>query len=147
MKTNRLILDLFTLAAAAGLVAGCASTGSDKAASTASSLNKASTTIAKGNTQIDQVLADLIDLVNNPKPDMRDQYKEFCSSVDKLGATSKDVSEQAAEMKTWGAAYFAQWDKDSASLQNEGLRNRSEARKQEVADGHSQVIQTYETYR
>lgn len=144
MKTKNLILNLFTLAAAAGLVAGCASTGNDKAASTASALTESSSMIAKGNTLIDQTLANLNDLVSNPQPDLREQFKTFNSSVDKLGSAAKDVSSKAEEMKSQGAAYFKKWDKEMAKMQNEDIRNRSEARKNEVASRFARISQQYD---
>jgi hypothetical protein len=56
MKTKRIIINTATLGVA-GLIAGCASTGNDKAASTASALTKSSAQIANGNSLIDQTLA------------------------------------------------------------------------------------------
>jgi hypothetical protein len=144
MKMNKHILNLLTLAAAAGLAAGCASTGNDKAASTASALTESSGMIARANTLIGQTLADLNDLVSNPKTDLREQFKRFNSSVDKLGSTDKDVSSKAQEMKSQGAAYFKKWDNEMAKMHNEDIRNRSEARKDEVASRFARISQHYD---
>ncbi len=143
MKTTKLILNLFSLAAA-GFLAGCASSGYEKATDTATSLNKSSDMIAKGNTLIDQTLANLNDLVSNPNPDLRKQFKTFNSSVDKLGSTAQDVASKANDMKSEGAAYFKKWDKEMAAMQNEDIRNRSEARKNEVSSKFARISQQYD---
>ncbi|MHB8523890.1 MAG: DUF2959 family protein [Limisphaerales bacterium] len=144
MKTKKLVLHLFPLAVAVGFIAGCASTGNDKAASTARSLAESSSMIVKGNTLIDQTLASLNDLVSNSNPDLRKQFKTFNSSVKDLGSTARDVSSKAAEMKSQGAAYFAMWDQETAKMQNEDIRNRSEARKDAVASRFARISQQYD---
>jgi hypothetical protein len=144
MKTKKLILNLFTLATAIGLATGCASTGNDKAASTAKSLTRSSRMIVKSSLLIDQTLAHLNDLVANPESDLRKQFKAFNSSVDDLGATAKEVSCQAETMKAKGAAYFAKWDEETAKMQNEDIRHRSEARQQQVAAQFARISQQYD---
>ena len=116
MKTKTLILNLVTLATAVGLATGCSSTGNDKAASTARSLAKSSDMIVKGNTLVDQTMAALNDLVMNPNADMRKQFDTFSSSVNDLGSIDKDVTCKATEMKSEGADYFANWDKETAQM-------------------------------
>jgi hypothetical protein len=85
----------------------------------------------------------LNDLVSNPNPDLRKQFKTFDSSVNDLGSTAGDVSSKAEEMKSEGAAYFAKWDKETASMQNEDIRYRSEARKNEVAAHFARISRQY----
>ena len=155
MKTNKLILNLFFIATtmgvvitvgiivALGLVTGCASTGNDKAAITAKSLTKSSHMIVKGNALIDQTMAALNALVSNPNPDMRKQFDVFSSSVDDLSSIDKDVTCKAKEMKSEGADYFANWDKETAQMRNEDIRQRSDARKYEVASNFARISQQY----
>jgi hypothetical protein len=144
MKTKKLILNLFTLATALGLATGCASTGNDKAARAAKSLERSSQMIVKCSQLMDQTLANLNDLVANPSPDLRKQFEAFNSSVDDLGANARDVSSQAEAMKARGAAYFAKWDQETAKMQNEDIRHRSEARQQQVAAHFARISQQYD---
>lgn len=144
MKTSKLILNLFILAVAATFATGCASTGNDKSASTVKSLAKSSCLIEKGNVQIDQTLAKLNDLVSNPNADLQKQFAAFDSSVNDLGATAKAVSSKADQIKAEGADYFANWDKESAKMNNEDIRHRSQARKQEVAANFARISQKYD---
>jgi hypothetical protein len=144
MKIKKLILNLFTLIIATGFITGCASDNYKKGARTAAALTKSSDTITKGNTLIDKSLAKLNDLVSNPNPDLRKQFKAFNASVNDLGSTAKDVASKAEEMKTQGVAYFAKWDEEAAKMRNEDIRNRSEARKNEVASRFERISQHYD---
>jgi len=144
MKANKLVLNLFILAAVTAFATGCASTGNDKSASTVKSLTKSSCLIEKGNAQIDQTLAKLNDLVSNPGADLGKQFAAFDVSVNDLSATAKAVSSKADQIKARGADYFANWDKESAKMNNENIRHRSQARKQEVAANFASISQQYD---
>lgn len=145
MKIKKLILNLFTLIIATGFITGCASSDNyKKGASTAAALTKSSDMITKGNWFIDESLASLNDLVSNPNPDLRKQFKAFKASVNNLDSTAKDVASQAEEMKSQGVAYFAKWDKEAAKMRNEDIRNRSEDRRNEVASRFGRISQQYD---
>ena len=146
MKTTNFLHNLFTLAAA-GFMAGCASDNYKNGASTAATLNQSSCMITKGNTLIDESLADLNDLVSNPRPDLRKQFNKFNHAVDLLGDSAKDVASKAGEMKSEGVDYFARWDKESAQIQNEDIRSRSETRRNEVAARFDRIGEQYDETR
>jgi hypothetical protein len=144
MQPIQLIRNLVTLAAAAGLITGCASDNYNKSAKTAATLNQSSRMIAKGNTLIDESLADLNDLVSHPYPDLRKQFAKFNASVNDLGESERDIAGKAGEMKAQGADYFASWDRESAQIQNEDIRGRSETRRNEVASRFDRISQQYD---
>jgi len=144
MKTIELVRNFSTLAAAAAMITGCASDNYKNSASTAATLNQSAGLITKDNTLIDESLADLNDLVANPYPDLRIQFDRFNHAVDRLGASARDVASKAGEMKSQGANYFARWDKESAQIQNEDIRNRSEIRRNEVAAHFGRISQQYD---
>jgi len=143
MQPIQLIRNLVTLATAAGLITGCASDNYNKSAKTAATLSQSSRMITKGNTLIDESLADLNDLVSNPYPDLRKQFEKFDHAVNELGVSEKDISSKAGEMKAQGADYFAKWDKESARIQNEDIRSRSETRRSEVSARFNRIGQQY----
>jgi len=143
MKKIEIIRHLFTLAAVVGFGAGCASDNYKESATTAVELNQSSGMITKGNRLIDESLADLNDLVSNPNTDLRLQYKRFDISVNELGVSAKDLASKAGEMKAQGADYFAKWDKESAQIQNEDIRSRSETRRNEVALRFDRMSEQY----
>jgi hypothetical protein len=143
MKTIEFIRDLFAFAAVVGFSAGCASDNYKESAHTAVELNQSSGMITRGNRLIDESLADLNDLVSNPNADLRQQYKRFDHSVIELGESARDLASEAGEMKAQGADYFAKWDKESAQIQNEDIRNRSETRRSEVALRFDRMSEQY----
>ena len=134
---------LAVLTVVAGLIAGCSSTGYEKAGGTSTSLQKAAQGIDKGNAQIDVVMAALSDLVNNPGADLKKQFKKFNAALDDLQSLAKDVGGKAGDMQAEGTAYFKQWDKDLAKIQNEDIRNRSSERKSAVSARFERVKANY----
>ena len=147
MKSDQLIPNLLTLTAAVALITGCASDNYKRSANTAAALTQSSSMITKGSTLIDESLADLNDLVSNPYPDLRQQFKRFDNAVNELGDSAKDIASKAGEMKSQGADYFARWDKESARIQNEDIRSRSETRRNEVASRFDRMSQQYDASR
>jgi hypothetical protein len=83
-------------------------------------------------------------LVSNPYPDLRKQFAKFNDAVNDLGDSEKDIAGKAGEMKAQGADYFASWDKESAQIQNEDIRSRSETRRNEVASRFDRISQQYD---
>lgn len=142
MKSNK--LPFAALAVLTVFSAGCASSSSyEKAGKTSTSLQEAAVNIDKGEVQIDAALAALSDLVNAPNENIKPQFKEFESSVEKLESLSADVGKQALAMQAQGAAYFQQWDADLATIQNEDIRSRSTERKNVVAARFERVRASY----
>jgi hypothetical protein len=144
MKIRKLIFGFFPLALAAGFIAGCATTGYEKADSTATTLSESSDMVAKGNVLIDETLANLNDLVSHPGPDLHKQFNAFNNSVNELGLTARDVTVKSERMRVQGAAYFKNWDNEMAKIKNEDIRQRSEARKNEVSAHFDRITQLYE---
>jgi len=147
MKAIQSIRNLITLAAVVGFITGCASDNYNKSAQTAATLDQSSRMITKGNTLIDASLADLNDLVSNPYPDLRKQFEKFNNAVNELCLSEKDIAGKAGQMKSEGADYFANWDKESAQIQNEDIRGRSETRRNEVASRFDRISAQYDETR
>jgi hypothetical protein len=148
MKNQTLFLTcLSTTLLAVALVTGCATDNYHKGAGTAAALNHSADLIAKGSLQIDDSLTALNDLVSNPQPDLRKQFDVFVTAVNNLGATAADVAGKTEAMKTEGAAYFAGWDNEIATMQNEDIRNRSETRRNEVAARFARISRQYDEAR
>jgi len=145
MKNNTLFLTVLSAAVlATGFITGCASDNYHKGAGTATALRHSSDLITQGGAQIDVSLAALNDLVSHPQPDLRKQFDVFVNSVDNLGSTAKEVTESTEAMKVQGASYFAGWDHEIALMQNEDIRNRSEARRIEVAAQFDRISRQYD---
>jgi hypothetical protein len=144
MKTSQLICNVFTVAALIGFLSACASDNYKQSSDTATTLAQSAGMISRCNVLIDQTLADLNDLVSNSVPDLRVPFHKFGKDVDELGVSAVDLAKKANQMKIQGADYFAQWDKELAQIQNEDIRSRSEARKNEVASRFNRISEHYD---
>ncbi len=127
------LIPLATIAASLLLVAGCASSGYQKAGKTSTSLREAAQGIDHALVPLDNVVVTLADLVNNPNPDITPQFKKYSAAVSKLESLSDDVSDHATAMRAQGTAYFKNWDLELAKIQNEDIHSRSLDRKNTVA--------------
>ena len=130
-NSNMLVIVGMTVGFAV-LVGGCASSGYRKSEQTASSLESSAQRIESDATQLQQAVATLNDLVNNPQPDLRPQFKKFSAAAGKSGALTKSIQEADATLQSRSEVYIAEWDKELAAIQNEVIRARGQARKLEV---------------
>lgn len=145
MKTQPIYRFACTIALAAALaaLAGCASNGHQKSEATAEGLQNSADRIAKAQTTREATLAALNDLVENPQPDLRPQFKKFVSSLNTWQSQVRDVESKSASMQAKGAAYFEKWDLELAKIQNEDIRKRSVARKEVVAKQFDKIRMAY----
>jgi uncharacterized phage infection (PIP) family protein YhgE len=138
-------LNLIALAAALGIFTGCSSsTGYQKGSRAGTAINASADNITQTSSQIERTLVALDDLVNHPQPDMRRQFRTFTAEVNNLDSIARRVSTQAEDMKSRGAAYFDRWNQELATIQNEDIRSRSEARQKEVASRFQAIAANYE---
>jgi len=125
------------------VLAGCASHNYDKGMATAAGLKESAAQVEAARSKIDAVLVSLNDLVNKPQSDLRPQFKKFSANVDALDSSAGDVRNSVAAMRKNGNEYFARWDQELADIQNENLRTRSAARKQEVNASFTDLKRSY----
>ena len=126
----------------AAVICGCASTYRQGDAAS-SSLSKAGTEIRAESQAIDVTLASLDNLVNKPGPDLRPQYAQFSHSLDRLVAASKRAEKSAEEAKQKSADFFESWDKKTADIKYEAVRDQSVSRKTQVSDEFNTVNSRY----
>jgi hypothetical protein len=140
MKT---LISLVSLAACGALIAGCASTGFEKAGATSTSLREAARDVDNTLVPLDNVVATLSDLVTNPEPDITLQFQKFNTALDNLELQANKVSSREAAMRHQGAAYFQKWDEELAKIQNDNIQTRSLDRKNAVAAQFEEVRLSY----
>jgi inorganic triphosphatase YgiF len=127
---------------AALVMCGCASTYRQGDAAS-DSLNKAATEIRAESQAIDATLASLDNLVNQPGPDLRPQYARYSHSLERLVAASKRAEKSAEEAKQKSADFFESWDKKTADIKYEAVRDQSVSRKTQVSDEFNTVNSRY----
>jgi len=133
---------LMIVVAATLLIAGCKSSNYEKGSAAGAGLQASADRISQGSAKIDATLASLNDLVNNPG-DLVTQFKKYSSSVSGLESSAKDVQSKVAAMRAKGNDYFKSWDQQTAQIQNEDIKNRSAARKEEMMKKFTDIKMSY----
>jgi vacuolar-type H+-ATPase subunit I/STV1 len=140
---KRIPLSSFVLSSCLVLSAACKSATYDQGAATGKSLDKAASQIELAMTQLDATVSALESLVKTPAPDLEPQFKNYSKSLSALESTEKDLSETAGAMSKKGQAYFAEWDKRVAELQNEDIKERSIERRKAVEANFAKIQENY----
>lgn len=118
--------------AAAGL-AGCQTSGYNKSAAAAVSLQAASAEVQSESRALETTIAVLNDLVEHPSGDLRTQFRAYRVALDRLTAAVKRTEATGDRMREKNAAYLRAWDAQLAAMSFEHIRQSSETRKAEVS--------------
>jgi len=124
------------------VICGCASTYR-KGDAASDSLHRAAMEIRAESGAIDLTLASLDNLVNNPGPDLKPQFARFSHSLDRLVAASKRAEKSAEAAKHTSADFFETWDKRTADIKYEAVRDQSVSRKTQVSTEFNTVNERY----
>ena len=113
------------------MLVGCSSSskGPKRSATAADGIGVVRSEVNKGIAQVDATVAALNDLVNTPKSDLTPQYKHFSSQVDKLEDLAKKVAARNQSMRAKAQEYFDTWEKESAAIKDETIRQVSAERR------------------
>ena len=122
---------------------GCSGTPSGKGESTGESLQAVADRLASAQAQLETTMASLETLAASPEDGLSANFKAYTSNLNKLDSSAKAVQKTADAMSKKGEAYLQKWDEDAAAIQNEEIRNRSQARQQEI---RQQLTMTREHY-
>jgi hypothetical protein len=120
------------LAVALATAVGCSSTGRSTSTKTSSSVATLQQRIVTGEQNINAAIASLDDLVNKPQPDLRPQYKAFLNALAKLEDQIKKGKGEREAMKAQTEAYFAKWEEESRSLENQQIKEAMAARRDAI---------------
>ena len=142
-STLRRVIPISLCALALLYFSGCASTNYKRADAASASLRKASRQIDAENRAIDATLVALDNLVNKPAPDLVPQFKTYSACLDRLVAASKRAQAAADVAHQKSAEYFQNWDKETAAIKFEAVRDQSVSRKTQVSDEFNTVNQRY----
>jgi hypothetical protein len=142
-STLRRVIQISSCAMALLYFSGCASTNYKRADAASASLRKASRQIDAENRAIDATLASLDNLVNKPAPDLVPQFKTYNTCLDRLVAASKRAEKAADVADQKSAEYFQNWDKQTAAIKFEAVRDQSVSRKTLVRNEFNTVNQRY----
>lgn len=115
----------FVLLLTAVTLGGCASTGYEKAEVTSRRIDDSRKELVSAKAKINDTVTSLNDLVNNPQPDLRPQYKKFAADVDDLTSRTKKARDRVVDMKAKREAYIQQWQTQASAIENPQMRSRA----------------------
>lgn len=137
------VLQVLACVLTAVSLSGCASASYKKGDAASYSLQRAAMDIDHENRAIDVAMTSLDNLISTPSGDLRPQFENFNLAVNRLMDASDRAEKSAAQASKKSAEYFKSWDKDSAGIVYEVVRDQSVARKTQVSDELAAVNQHY----
>ncbi len=118
--------------------AGCAKNYKE-GSQTAASIENVEQEARIGKEQVNSTIAALDDMFNNQQGDLKEQFKIYSKSIDKLESQSKRVRNRVETMASQKADYLQQWDTQMAAIQSETVRQTAEQRRKSVEEMFTNV--------
>ncbi|MDD2582859.1 MAG: DUF2959 family protein [Desulfuromonadaceae bacterium] len=115
---------------------GCATTGTDRATKTTTSMQAVEEDYKQAPVQIDATRAALEELVKPNQTDMKKAYDVYTENVNKMEKLGKQLDKHTEEMSARGNQYFTEWE---SSYTNPEIRELSERRRIEMRDGYAKI--------
>ena len=131
MKTTQIRLTSLAIAASlAGLLAGCGTTsGYKQADKTGAGISEFRTEIVNAKKAIDQTVQALNQVAVSANTDPRKPFEQFTKSLSKLESVAEKARKRGEQMKAQGKAYFDQWEKQLAEVNNPEIRRLADEQK------------------
>ena len=134
-------------------VAGCSTPGRSSTTKATSGVEAVQKRMTTGEQQMNATVQSLVDLTSNPQPDLRPQYNKYLDNLSKLEAQIKKGRGEREAMRTQAQAYFAKWEQDIQTLQNEDIKKVAIARRdammasfQKITDEFTKAKPTFQLF-
>ena len=119
-----------TCLAVVALLSGCASSsGYKQADKTGASIADFHKEVINLKQAVDNTMELLNQTTETAASDPRKAFQAFAKSVDQVESARNKAAKRAADVKAAGAAYFKQWEKELANVNNSAIRALAESRK------------------
>ena len=125
------------------ILTGCSSPSYKKGNAAAAGLQNAAAEVQAQSRALDLTVGSLRDLVDQSSGDLTQQYQSYCSNLDRFVTESRRTESSERYMVERNAAYLQAWDKETATIEYQHVRELSQKRKMEVADDIEAVQQRY----
>lgn len=142
MKIQRFLPVLVFLPVLA-LSPACQSSGHDKADSTASSMDSLRKAVGAMKERINASAASLAAVVENRSVDPKPHFQKYTKDVESVVDGLSRIESGLKSMKSQGQAYFAEWEKQAATIEDPDLKKSAEdrrARLVKAVDGVSTAV-------
>jgi len=113
------------------VLAGCAKTYKE-GGKAAASIQKVEQEAMVGKERVNSTVAALDDMFNNQQGDLKQQFKTYSKSVDKLESQAKRVRKQVDNMASQKVAYLQQWEAQMETVESASIRQTAEQRRKSV---------------
>jgi hypothetical protein len=141
MKTKSIITNLLTLASIA-VFAGCGTTsGYKQADKTGEGIAQFRAAIVNGKKAIDDTMKSLGQVATSATTNPRKAFERYSKDVANLESAAKDARKCSQDMKDQGKAYFTQWEKQLAEVQNPDIRALAVERKARLQQAFDAIRQ------
>ena len=146
MKTHtHKILTVLVAGLTIGAITGCKSTNYVRSDATALRLDRTATEVRNTAGYLDTTIAALNDLLANPQGDLRGQYERYTITLSQFMAAAHLASSEVTTLQNHAGAYFQQWDKELAQMNDEQIRQTSAARKAEAMHDYDSAMRHYQS--
>jgi uncharacterized phage infection (PIP) family protein YhgE len=147
MNIQNLTINLLTVAASFALLTGCATSGYRQADKTGAGISEFRDEIVNGKKAIDDTMQSLDQISVSASTDPRKAFERYSKSVANLESTASKVRKRSQDMKEQGKAYFAQWEKQLAEVQNPEIRKLAVERKAKLQETFDSIKKFAEPLR
>jgi len=117
---------------------GCATTGTERATKTTTSMQTVEADYKQASVQIDATNVALEELVKPNQTDMKKAYDVYAENVQKMENVGKQLDTHTEKMRTQGNKYFAEWE---SAYTNPDIRELSERRRIEMREGYAKIAE------
>jgi hypothetical protein len=112
---------------------------------TAWRLDRTATEVRSTAGYLDATSAALNDMLTNPSGDLRIQYDRYCQSLAQFIAATDRASSEVKTLQRHSKAYFENWDKELAQMNDEQIRQTSATRKAEAMRDYDTAMRSYQS--
>lgn len=122
-------------------VAGCATSGFQKAERGSSSMADIQGEVQNAREQVSRTVGSLDTLMGAQVGDLRPLFADFNSQVKRLESDRDTARARAITMQTENKAYFASWAQEIAAISDPAIKAQSQQRLKETYSSYQQVEQ------
>ena len=122
---------------------GCASRGYEQGDAAADGMRKAAMEVEAESAALDQAVAAMNTMVNEPVPDLRVGFRTYSQSLDRLIAAARRTESTGRKMEAKSALYLATWSRQLQDIDYGHIREVSDARWVEVTNRVEAINRRY----
>lgn len=129
----------FTAVLALIFMVGCAGKAHKEGSQAAASIQNVEREARVAKNNVNATVTSLDALFNNPKGNLKKQFRTYSKSVDDLEKQAKRVKDRNNTMISRKSDYLEEWDNQMAGIESDNIRQTAEQRRQKVEEMFAKV--------